>query len=375
MRGAAVAFGVVLAAGMLHAEIPLAPPTAPTASKWNDASVDDYRKHLQALTTLVEACAKARDMKTCDSTLVGPDDRVPAQIQSAAPVAGNTARRLVRYGWLRVLLSKAQDKDADPAKTKDGAKEESALESARPPKPATTQLLKDAETRLASDLAQSDTPSAAEPRHDAERAAMTQVLAAREFRNVGEETPQDSALEKFGNWLNKVFEATAKLTAHAAWVGRALVWGFVGAVCVGLVWMLLQLERKWRIRLVPEMDRPAPGAASARDWFLWQEDARKAAEAGQWREAVHFIYWAAISRLEGWRLWPADRARTPREYLALVGPNDPRKARLAPLTASFERFWYGGRAAAESDYRKAEELATALITGSATSAGVGGAAR
>src|ERR1035441_9342535 len=77
-------------------------------------------------------------------------------------------------------------------------------------------------------------------------------------------------------------------------------------------------------RLVPESDGPAVGAASARDWQLWLADARRAAAAGQWREAIHFVYWAAISRLESKRLWPADRARTPREYLSLVAAEDPR---------------------------------------------------
>ena len=115
--------------------------------------------------------------------------------------------------------------------------------------------------------------------------------------------------------------------------------------------------------------RVAAAAASARDWQLWLEDARRAAAAGNWREAIHFLYWAAISRLESKRLWPADRARTPREYLALVAPEDPRKAGLATLTGSFERIWYGGRPAAETDYRRAEAIAAALITGTGASAG------
>ena len=114
---------------------------------------------------------------------------------------------------------------------------------------------------------------------------------------------------------------------------------------------------------MPDNTGPAAGAASARDWQLWLEDARRAAAAGLWREAIHFVYWASISRLESRRLWPADRARTPREYLALVAPEDPRKAGLAQLTGSFERTWYGGRAAGESDYQHAEELAKALISG------------
>ncbi len=100
-----------------------------------------------------------------------------------------------------------------------------------------------------------------------------------------------------------------------------------------------------------------------RDWQLWLEDARKSAAARQWREAIHFVYWAAISRLESKRLWPADRARTPREYLTLIAADDPRKASLASLTGSFVRTWYGGREAREADYLRAESLADKLISG------------
>jgi hypothetical protein len=192
---------------------------------------------------------------------------------------------------------------------------------------------------------------------------MRQILAGRDFRHLEAPTARDSWLEKIGNWLNALLNSVAEFSARAAWIGRLIVGGFILAVCVGLVWGLLQLERRWRIRLVPDQTGPASGAASARDWQLWLEDARKAAAAGLWREAIHFVYWAAISRLESRRLWPADRARTPREYLALVGPEDPRKPSLATLTRSFEHTWYGGRAAAESDYRNAEQLANALISG------------
>jgi hypothetical protein len=158
-----------------------------------------------------------------------------------------------------------------------------------------------------------------------------------------------------------------------------IVWGFILASCVGLAWGLLQLERRWRIRLVPESDGPAAGAASARDWQLWLADARRAAAAGEWREAIHFVYWAAISRLESrlgsGRLWPADRARTPREYLALVAADDPRRAGLATLTGSFERTWYGGRTAGESDYLQAEKLADGLIAGNGSAGAAEGGGR
>ena len=84
------------------------------------------------------------------------------------------------------------------------------------------------------------------------------------------------------------------------------------------------------------------------------------AAQGRWREAIHFLYWAAIARLESKRLWPADRARTPREYLALVAATDARKTNLTALTRSFERTWYGGRAAEASDFNAALDQAAAL---------------
>jgi hypothetical protein len=202
---------------------------------------------------------------------------------------------------------------------------------------------------------------------------MQQVLAGHDFSGLEVTDPKDSALEKAESWVNHVLESAMRASARAPWLGRALVWAFILAVCVGLIWGLLQLERRWRVRLVPDDRGPAPGAASAISWQLWLEDARRAAAAGLWREAIHFIYWASISRLESKRLWPADRARTPREYLALVDPEDPRRPSLATLTGSFERIWYGGRQAAESDYQRAEKIASALIAGAgAATAGTRG---
>ena len=47
----------------------------------------------------------------------------------------------------------------------------------------------------------------------------------------------------------------------------------------------------------------------------------------------------------------------------------PRLTGLASLTGSFERVWYGGRPAGESDYQRAEQIASALIAGSSAAAG------
>jgi hypothetical protein len=348
----------------LLAAIAQAPPPAATQTtvRSREVSTEAYRQHLAALETLVDACAKSRDEHACDPASVGPDDKV------STVLGGKAELRLIRYGWLRLLLSKAQEPDQNPSV---------AAASSKPPAPAntgefkTSQLLKSARVRLEHDLAQSHEPPVPAQDYARERSVMQQVLSGRDFRNAQQTTTTDSILEKVGNWLNRLFASVGNLSTRSAWVGRVIVWSFVLGVCIALAYTLLRLERRWRVRLTADDEqRPAPGAASARAWQLWLEDAQKAAAAGQWREAIHFLYWAAISRLESRRLWPADRARTPREYLALVAQDDPRRLGLSQLTSSFERFWYGGRPAAENDYLTAETLATSLINRSG--AGEGG---
>lgn len=357
----------VLAAAVLPGQVAvlaqIAPaPTPLPSSRPREANRDEYRAHLKALTTLVAACAQARDSKACNPAEVGPDDRVPLTSASASD------RRLVRYGWLRVLLSRAQDKDTPQASPRASHRtKETTWEDVRPVPRTTSQLLQDAQTRLTHDLTLAGAAAPIPPPHTAERAVMDQVLAQRDFEDLEAPNPKDSTFEKVGNWLNRVLEGAMRASARAPWLGRALVWGFILALCVALIWGLLRLERRWRVRLIPEDRSPSPAAASAVPWQQWMENALRAAQSGKWREAIHSLYWASISRLESKRFWPADRARTPREYLALIANDDPRLAGLATLTRSFERTWYGARPASESDFLRAEHIATALISGTSPS--------
>ena len=92
MKARSVLAGVALAAFLAAAQgradaPPAAAHTAPAASQQRDVSLEEYRGHLQALTAVVEACAKARDAATCDPALVGTDDRLP----SAAPAPARAA--------------------------------------------------------------------------------------------------------------------------------------------------------------------------------------------------------------------------------------------------------------------------------------------
>jgi len=175
-------------------------PATPTSTQFHDASRDDFRTHLESLIALVDACAQARDTKTCDPAQVGTDDSVPlgSSVTPAQSGAPNAERRLVRYGWLRVLLSKAQDKDAPASKANAAPPGSEANQwlNVRPIPPTTAELLASAHKRLAADLAQAGQAPAPLPDNAAERAVMKQVLAAATLPAWRRPTPKTRRLRK-----------------------------------------------------------------------------------------------------------------------------------------------------------------------------------
>lgn len=352
-----------------------APPTISLAAP-PTASLAAYEAHLQALVPVVEQCAAARNVEGCDPGRVGADDSVEA------PGMGT---REVRYDWLRNLLEQAQQPDEktapNAAKTSAAAVKEDSAKSGdegngepgpRTPVDAiraqvasgktTSELLADAVARLKFDQDEAQhLGSSRSGGHPREHEALRQVLAQGIYSDLGEEPKRSRALEKLGEWVNAFFDGLNRAGMSMPWLGRALMILFFIVVGALLIWSMIQNERRLRLRLVPDGLGMAAGAPSARGWELWWSDAESAARQAQWREAVHFVYWASIARLEQMRLWPADKARTPREYLRLLKADDPRRAGLLQLTRSFERTWYGGRDADESACQNAMSVARALM--------------
>jgi hypothetical protein len=328
---------------------------------WRDLSLEQYQQQLQNLDSTIAACQKQRSganatqtsFPACDPAQVGPDNRVQWPPGSASPGPASQTRE-VRYDWLRSVLARAAKKSDAPEKSV------FAAIPGTDNKPASVdELLSAARQRLLDDATQAGSPLAPNPDYSSERASMNSILAQRSYQRV----TQVSALARFrewlGNLLDKLFSGLIRFGAHAPWIAWLLRILLLVAICTALAWFLLRIERHSRIRLIPDIE-PAPGAPSAREWQLWLRDAQAMAAKGRWREAIHFVYWASIARLESKRLWPADRARTPREYLTLLAATDPRKSNLKELTRSFERTWYGGRAAQASDFNAALEQAAAL---------------
>ncbi len=334
----------------------------PTDAGWRDVSLAQYRQHLLDLDALAAACQKQRAAEkaaqsgskpggetghdACDAKSVGPNDLVQQ--------SGGAPARQVRYDWLRSVLNLA------------GRHSEAVLPSVLAAAPRTTNqpqaadaLLADARQRLEDDARQAASPAPANPSYAAERRALNIILAQRAYQGVNEISTSDRLREWLENRIDDLLAGLERLGARApwiAWLARLLV---LGGICTALIWFLLRIEWRSRAQLVLE-EAPAPGAPSAREWQLWLKDARAMADKAEWRQAIHFLYWASIARLESMRLWPADRARTPREYLRLLAGADPRNPALTALTRSFERTWYGGRAAVAADFDSALKQAAAL---------------
>lgn len=325
----------------------------PARADLKDVGPADLKQHLGNLEALVQACRGARNKTACDHSLVGSDDRL------TWTASGVKQSREIRYDWLRDLLDRAGKKEA-PAPQSGTVLPQVAVVQQKPP--TLEELLGAAIDRLKDEQGQVDAFTAgAPPASDFAGAhkKLAEILSRRAYQSVRENPPRNRFWEWVENQANRLMAKLAGVGGKAWWLPWVLFGLLILGMLIGLVWSLIQIERRSRIRLIPETTRMG-GAASAREWQLWLKDAQDAAAVGLWREAIHFIYWAAISRLESRRLWPADRARTPREYLLLLPAADPRHGNLTALTRSFERTWYGGREAALNDYEAARTLAAGL---------------
>jgi hypothetical protein len=319
-------------------------------------SLSAYVDHLRSLDTVVADCRKQRNTDSCDPSRVGTDLRVQWAFGESK------SEREVRFGWLRLLLERAQKKEEPAPAANSGILPVIGPKPDKPLPVTVDALLAQARDRLNEDEKLAVTVAGIPPpktNRDEERKSLNAILARKEYKTAAQISWKDRLLNKLANWLNDHLSRLFANSSQLPWAALAFRILWIGALCLGLAWFLVRMERQSRVRLSPDPIPPL-GAPSARDWQIWLADAQRMSLEGRWREAIHFVYWASISRLESRRLWPPDRARTPREYLLLMQDRDPRKLRLATLTRSFERTWYGGREAFSSDYQAALELAAEL---------------
>jgi Domain of unknown function (DUF4129) len=185
---------------------------------------------------------------------------------------------------------------------------------------------------------------------EAARRRLAGILARSEFRKVGGPSAGEILLAKIFRWIARVLSRLSIAGRSRFDVFQILVYLLIGVALILLViWTARRLREP---REKPAVREIIPFAPSARSWRLWLAEARALAQRQDWRGAIHFAYWAGISFLEEHGAWTPNRARTPREYLQLVGLRSSRYPALAALTRKFEVVWYGHRDAAESDFQE-----------------------
>jgi hypothetical protein len=171
------------------------------------------------------------------------------------------------------------------------------------------------------------------------KARLGSILNRREFANVQGQSWTEHLREEVVRWLLKMVQRLLPHIGSMPDLGRALV--------IFAMVLALAVLAYWSYRLISRI--PAEGgfsldggeaAPSSKHWRTWLAEANAAAAAGQWREAIRLAYWAAISRLESAGAWRPDRARTPREYLQLLGTERPEQGALREITRRFELAWY-----------------------------------
>jgi hypothetical protein len=176
---------------------------------------------------------------------------------------------------------------------------------------------------------------------------VNEILARREFRKAHGPGWGEILRQKILRWLAGFFTRHPLYGRGATDFLHLLVYAAVaGAFIMFAIWLKRRFAR-------PQEDfsrEIIPFAPSARGWSSWLGEARASAQQGDWRNGVHLAYWAAISFLEANGAWKPDRARTPREYLRILGTRKPQYPTLSALTRKFEVIWYGRRDAQETDF-------------------------
>ena len=185
---------------------------------------------------------------------------------------------------------------------------------------------------------------------EAARRQLAVILARREFHHGRGPTAGQIVLGKILAWLSRVLGRLPFFGKSALDLFQILVYLLIGAALILLaIWTFRRFRRPSE---EPTLREIIPFAPSARGWRVWLAEARSLADRQDWRSAIHLAYWSGISFLEESGAWRPDRARTPREYLRLVGARTASHAPLASLTRKFEVVWYGHQDARESDFQE-----------------------
>ena len=192
------------------------------------------------------------------------------------------------------------------------------------------------------------------------KARLQKILQQREFNQVKGQSWWSEMWDQISRWIDWLLSHTlGRLFGNGA-VKTVLIYALIGVVFLfGAVWLVRGMRTLVRNEALSVSAVFPPG----KHWRDWAREATAAASRGDYRAALHSAYWAGVYRMAEVGAWQLDRARTPREYLRMIGEQS--QAELAAqnpvgsaialkaLTHGMEASWYGFTPATEQDFEKA----------------------
>jgi hypothetical protein len=163
-------------------------------------------------------------------------------------------------------------------------------------------------------------------------------------------------VQRLLEWLGRLFERIPELPGPAP---RALFWVVVGvgaAVLAVALWLALRSLLRRFTRQAAEyrkIEISRPPEAPDSDAVL--SEARQAAAAGAYRDAIRRLYLALLLKLDSAGLLSYHPAKTNWEHLRSFADERLRPT-FASLTFIFDHTWYGAKSAERSDYEQCEAL-------------------
>jgi hypothetical protein len=197
------------------------------------------------------------------------------------------------------------------------------------------------------------------------RARLNGILGRKEFKTVYTESEWDRLKEQIIAWIEERIGSLLDRIGRHPLAARSFFWTLLIA---GVAYLAMLVFRMWTRRAGAEQLK-MQAVLTRQTWQEWIHSAREAADRGDFRSAIHAVYWAGIVCLEDSGVLQREVSRTPRERLRQLSAAPPdaalaeaaeRRTSLSALTRHLERTWYAQMPASEPDFLDSLKLAEAL---------------
>jgi hypothetical protein len=188
---------------------------------------------------------------------------------------------------------------------------------------------------------------AAGPSRAQARESLDAIFRQRQFRGLAGPGPLQLWWLRLLDRIDRGIDWLLARLHLSAVSGNLLAYGLIA---IALLFLLFWGWRNiaGRKRRTEAQTSPVSGEAEAR---IWASEALAAADRGEFREAIHCAYWAAVARMEELGAIPANRSRTPREMLRSIASGSTASEPFRELTEKFELVWYGYRLPSPADWQ------------------------